>query len=63
MGLDNGTDGYITKPFGIMEFFSRIRAVLLAGWTGNATEPSAGVVTLNVERHTVLSDVGSNVDP
>lgn len=26
--LDQGADGYITKPFGLMEFVSRIRAVL-----------------------------------
>ncbi len=27
-GLDNGADDYITKPFGIMEFISRVKAVL-----------------------------------
>jgi two-component system, OmpR family, alkaline phosphatase synthesis response regulator PhoP len=27
-GLDGGADDYITKPFGIMEFISRIKAVL-----------------------------------
>ena len=27
-GLDNGADDYITKPFGIMELISRIRALL-----------------------------------
>ena len=27
-GLDGGADDYITKPFGIMEFISRVKAVL-----------------------------------
>ena len=27
-GLDNGADDYITKPFGIMELISRIKAIL-----------------------------------
>lgn len=27
-GLDCGADDYITKPFGIMEFLSRVRAAL-----------------------------------
>ncbi|MFQ7498986.1 MAG: response regulator, partial [Blautia coccoides] len=27
-GLDGGADDYITKPFGMMEFVSRVRAVL-----------------------------------
>ena len=28
LGLDNGADDYLPKPFGMMELFSRIRAVL-----------------------------------
>ena len=27
-GLENGADDYLTKPFGIMEFISRVKAVL-----------------------------------
>lgn len=27
-GLENGADDYITKPFGIMELLSRVKAVL-----------------------------------
>lgn len=28
LGLDSGADDYITKPFGIMEFLARVKAVL-----------------------------------
>ena len=28
LGLEYGADDYITKPFGIMEFLSRVRAAL-----------------------------------
>ena len=28
MGLDLGADDYLTKPFGVMEFVSRVRALL-----------------------------------
>ena len=30
-GLDLGADDYITKPFGMMEFISRVKAVLRRG--------------------------------
>ncbi len=36
MGLDNGADDYIAKPFGIMELLSRVRALL------RRTEPEGG---------------------
>ena len=29
-GLDAGADDYITKPFGMMEFLARVKAVLTA---------------------------------
>ena len=28
LGLDSGADDYITKPFGMMELVSRVKAVL-----------------------------------
>ena len=37
MGLDGGADDYIAKPFGVMEFLSRVKAVLRrAGGNGEA---------------------------
>ena len=33
-GLDCGADDYITKPFGMMEFIARVRAVLRRDRTG-----------------------------
>lgn len=33
-GLDMGADDYITKPFGVMEFLSRVKAVLRRSGTG-----------------------------
>lgn len=36
--LDQGADGYITKPFGLMEFVSRIRAVLRRAKPGTPPE-------------------------
>lgn len=53
-GLDGGADDYITKPFGMMELVSRIRAVLRrsAPQPGNG-ELSCGGVRLNSGSHTV----------
>lgn len=57
LGLDSGADDYITKPFGIMEFLSRVRAVLRrAGNAGNVSELSAGRLKMYVDRHMVLAD-------
>ena len=38
-GLDMGADDYITKPFGVMELISRVRAVLRRN-TGDITNKS-----------------------
>lgn len=52
--LDLGADDYITKPFGMMEMISRVKAVL------RRTKPSVsgkqltlGELTVNLDRHTV----------
>ena len=36
LGLDNGADDYLPKPFGMLELFSRIRAVLRRSQTAPA---------------------------
>ncbi|HEY8349493.1 MAG TPA: response regulator transcription factor [Clostridia bacterium] len=57
LGLDSGADDYITKPFGIMEFLSRVRAVLRrAGNARSVSELSAGRLKMYVDRHVVLAD-------
>jgi two-component system alkaline phosphatase synthesis response regulator PhoP len=40
VGLDGGADDYIVKPFGMMEFISRVKAVLRRG----APEPARAVL-------------------
>ena len=38
LGLDEGADDYITKPFGMMELMARIRAALRHGGQGSGQE-------------------------
>lgn len=57
-GLDIGADDYMTKPFGVMELISRVKALLRRS---NAKESEEKVlvldnVTLDRERHTVSVD-------
>ena len=63
LGLDAGADDYIAKPFGMMEFVARVRAVLRR--SGNETqqavhEYTAGKLKIQVEQHQVTVD-GKNV--
>ena len=48
LGLDGGADDYITKPFGMLELVSRIKAVMrrAAPEKGKLTELKAGQLTL-----------------
>lgn len=56
-GLDCGADDYITKPFGMMETVSRIKAVLRrAGQPEANTCYSCGPITLDVQTHRVCVD-------
>jgi len=61
-GLDMGADDYLTKPFGVMELISRVKALL------RRTEPAEaekilqiGPIVLDVEKHSVSVD-GDNCD-
>lgn len=59
-GLDSGADDYITKPFGVLELISRVKAVLRRT---SDTEPDTvivqGELTMNVEKHMVYVDESS----
>ncbi len=57
-GLDIGADDYMTKPFGIMELISRVKALLRRSVSQTATEKflSIGNVFLDTERHAVFVD-------
>ena len=53
-GLDAGADDYITKPFGMMEFLARVKAVLRrSGQKQGEKELHCGSLTILVERHEV----------
>jgi two-component system alkaline phosphatase synthesis response regulator PhoP len=57
LGLDSGADDYITKPFGIMEFLSRVKAVLRRlGNVSNPSELSVGRLTMYIDKHVVIAD-------
>ena len=56
-GLENGADDYITKPFGIMELLSRIKAVLRRSHTVQKAEShvlSAHDLTIDLDQRTVV---------
>ncbi len=58
MGLNDGADDYIAKPFGIMEFVARVKAVLRR--TGSVDlemgeELICGKIRLDENRHKVFS--------
>ncbi len=54
IGLDEGADDYITKPFGMMEFVSRVKAVLRrVGTDEPKKELSVGDITISIEKHNV----------
>lgn len=57
MGLDGGADDYVTKPFGMMELVSRIKAVLRRTKREKKEEEfSIGNLKLNVKKHEVTVD-------
>lgn len=57
IGLDLGADDYLTKPFGMMEMISRIRAVLRRSRPKEEIKIlRMGSLELNMEGHTVSVD-------
>lgn len=53
-GLDLGADDYITKPFGVMELISRVKAVLRRSYqTEEEKQLSLGEVSIDSEKHMV----------
>lgn len=53
LGLDAGADDYVTKPFGMMELLSRIRALLRRTARDDALH-RCGQLTVDPGSHTVL---------
>ena len=55
-GLDAGADDYVTKPFGMMELISRIKAVLRRSANGSISSEDTfeiGEIRLNLKKHEV----------
>ena len=55
-GLDLGADYYLTKPFGVMELVSCVKAVLRRCGTKTASQFRCGGLVLDEESHTVTAD-------
>lgn len=61
-GLDMGADDYLTKPFGVMELISRVKALLRRSAPLEAEKVlQIGPIILDVEKHAVTVD-GENCD-
>lgn len=55
-GLDSGADDYITKPFGIMELISRVKALLRRSGDYEEKVISVGDIIIDDSKHTVTVD-------
>ena len=55
LGLDSGADDYVSKPFGMMELLSRIRA-LLRRTAAESDTYSCGGLLVDAGKHTVTVD-------
>lgn len=59
LGLDTGADDYIAKPFGMMEFVARVKAVLRRSNKDirqSGREYTAGKLKVQVDQHRVMVD-------
>ena len=57
VGLDSGADDYVTKPFGMMELVSRIKAVLRrSGKVEDRMDMETAGVHVDVKKHEVTVD-------
>ncbi len=55
-GLDSGADDYITKPFGVMEFVSRVKAVLRRVQQSPVTLLVYKNIEIDEQKHVVFVD-------
>lgn len=55
-GLDSGADDYITKPFGVMEFVSRVKAVLRRVQQSPVTLLTYKNIEIDEKKHVVFVD-------
>ena len=55
-GLDQGADDYMTKPFGVMEMISRVKALLRRTDSGSENVMEFNGVVLDDARHQVTID-------
>ena len=56
IGLDSGADDYLSKPFGMMEMVSRIKAVLRRAGNRQELILSCGMILMNENKHLVTVD-------
>ena len=61
LGLDLGADDYLTKPFGVMELVSRVKAVLRRCRPRQAEVLRCGGLTVDEQEHSVTAD-GARVE-
>lgn len=56
IALDSGADDYLSKPFGIMELMSRIRALLRRANTAEKSEYIVGGLYVHPQKHMVTAN-------